>query len=146
MKMMRTVLISALVAGSAGAALGQAADNCLVEQAAQAALEREILLIESLATDVEQTFNGPQGCIDPSIFQEFDLSTAIPDLAGLMSSISTNLLSDAIAAARDKVCQQIDQKIADSVGTARGTANQFSSGLTDELRGALDNGWQGLTL
>lgn len=138
-------MMAALAVSTALAAPGLA-DTCMVEQAAQAALDREIKLIEALATDVESVFNGPQGCIDGSIFQEFDLSGLIPDLTGMLTSVATDMVSGAIASARDKVCQTINTKITDAVGSAQGTINQFSSGLTDELRGVLDNGWNGLSL
>lgn len=125
---------------------GQAQAQCIVEEAAQAALDREIALIEALATDVDEIFNGPNGCIDASIFQEFDLSIAIPDLAGMLTSAATNLITDAINAAQTKVCQEINNAIDGTIGEAQTVVNNFSSGLSDELQNALDNGWESLEL
>lgn len=149
MKTMAVALLaSALCAGPilAQTAPVRGGSNCMVEQAAQAALDREIKLIGSLATDVEKVFNGPEGCIDGSIFQEFDLSNLIPDLSGMLTSAATDMVTNAIASAKQKVCKNISAKITDAVGTAQGTVSQFSSGLTDDLKGVLDNGWEGLTL
>ena len=39
------------------------AQDCLVEEAAQAALERELALIEELAADPEESFSGPDSCL-----------------------------------------------------------------------------------
>lgn len=146
-----TMLCAAVaVSASAGVAFAQTAPtgggNCMVEQAAQAALDREIKLIEALAVDVEGTFNGPQGCIDASIFQQFDLSKFIPNGTAFLSGAATELITTAIQSAKDKVCQKINDKITDAVGTAQGTISNFSSGLTDELSSVLDNGWSGLKL
>jgi hypothetical protein len=107
---------------------GVAQESCLVEEAAQAALQREIELIKATATDVESTFNGPNGCINTDIFNDFDLSVAIPDLAGMLSSATTNLITDAINNARSQVCQAINDQVEGVVGNARGTVSDFNSG------------------
>ena len=122
------------------------AADCFVEEAAKTALDREIELIKATATDVDSTFNGPEGCIDSSIFNDFDLSIAIPDLAGLLSNVSGNLIQGAIDAAKQKVCKKINDQIGDVVGKAKGATNNFSSGLSDELKGVLDNGWGDINL
>ena len=133
--------ILALTISSTASGVSAQESGCLVEQAAQAALQREIELIKATATDVESTFNGPNGCIDSAIFDDFDLSMAIPDLAGLLSSISTDFIQNAINSAKSKVCRQINDQITDVVGSARDATSTFNSGLSDELRGILDNGW-----
>lgn len=138
---LKTTMTAFAFVASASTVMAQAADGCLVEQAAKAALDREIQLIKATATDVEATFNGPDGCIDGSIFNDFDLSMAIPDLAGMLTSISTNFIQDAIQNAKNKVCKQINDQIQDVVGNASGAVSTFNSGLSDELRGVLDNGW-----
>lgn len=138
--------LSIMTAAPAFPQSGSGSSECMVEEAAQAALDREIALIKDLAANVDDTFNGPEGCIDSSIFQEFDLSVAIPDLAGFITSASTDLITNAISAARDKACQAINDKIANTVGTAQGTISNFSSGLTGDMQNVLDNGWGDLSL
>ena len=63
----------------------------------------------------------------------------------MLSSATTNLITDAINNARSQVCQAINDQVEGVVGNARGTVSDFNSGLSDELRGVLDNGWD-LTL
>ena len=62
-----------------------ASAQCLVQDAAQAALERELELIEALAVDPADSFKGPDGCVNMDILTSFDLSTLIPDLTGLLT-------------------------------------------------------------
>ena len=133
-----TTLCLAFAVASSPAA---SAEGCLVEEAAKAALEREIELIKATATNVDDTFNGPEGCISSDIFKDFDLSSFIPDLSGMLSNLSTSMITDAINSAKAKICKKINDQIKDTVGNATGAMSDFSSGLSDELKGVLDNGW-----
>lgn len=122
------------------------AQECLVEEAAQAALDREIALIQELAANPEDSFTGPESCINSDIFNSFDLSIAIPDLAGLLSSFSTDLITNAIASAKAQACRAINDAVEDAVGEASEMVSNFNSTLSDELAGILDNGWADLEL
>ena len=142
----RIVLVGALSLGLApGFAFAQAA-GCLVEEAAQAALERELALIEELAADPEDSFSGPQSCINGDIFSSLDLSMLIPDLAGMLSSFSTDAITGIIQDAQAQACRAINDAMEDAIGGASDRMTSFSSGLSGELQGILDNGWEGLDL
>jgi len=144
----RIVLVGALSLGLApGFAFAQAAGGgCLVEEAAQAALERELALIEELAADPEDSFSGPQSCINSDIFSSLDLSMLIPDLAGMLSSFSTDAITGIIQDAQAQACRAINDAMSDAIGGATDRMSSFSSGLSGELQGILDNGWEGLDL
>lgn len=144
----RIVLVGALSLGLApGFAFAQTAGGgCLVEEAAKAALERELALIEELAADPEDSFSGPQSCINSDIFSSLDLSMLIPDLAGMLSSFSTDAITGIIQDAQAQACRAINDAMSDAIGSATDRMSSFSSGLSSELQGILDNGWEGLDL
>tara|TARA_R110000737_G_scaffold127218_4_gene159776 strand:+ start:7448 stop:7888 length:441 start_codon:yes stop_codon:yes gene_type:complete len=134
-------LIPLIAASVLTAVPALAADGCLVEEAAQAALQRQIELIQATAADPEDSFSGVAACINSDILSAFDLSIAIPDLAGLMTSIATDAITDAINSAKTQACRAIQDAVSDTVGNAQATVTSFNSSLTDELEGVLDNGW-----
>ena len=137
------LVCAGLFVASGSASLAQ---DCLVEEAAQAALERELELIRELAADPEDSFSGPSSCIAADIFNSFDLSNAIPDLAGFVTSLPTEAIAAAIDGAKEKACQAIEDTVTSSIGGARDRMGVFDSSLSDELSGILDNGWDDLEL
>lgn len=144
MKKLRTLILS--FGSLLFFATGAFAQDCLVEEAAQAALDREIELITELAADPEESFSGPESCINADIFNSFDLSIAIPDLAGLLTSFSTDLITAAIADAQAQACRAIGDAVDDAVGGASSVVASFNDTLSDELADILDNGWADLEL
>jgi hypothetical protein len=138
--------VCAIALCSALALAGTANAQCLVQDAAQAALERELELIEALATDPAESFRGPDSCVNMDLLTSFDLSTLIPDLSGLLTSFSFDALNGIIADAQAQVCRQIQDAIDGAIGDATSAVTNFNSGLTDELNGVLTNGWGDLGL
>lgn len=122
------------------------AQDCLVEEAAQAALDRELELIRELAANPEDSFSGPDSCIAEDIFNSFDLSVAIPDLAGFIASLPSEAIAAAINGAKEKACQAIEDTVTANIGGAVDRLDIFDSTLSDELSGILDNGWDDLEL
>jgi len=119
---------------------------CLVRDAANAALRRELELIEALAVDPADSFRGPDSCVNMDILNSLDLSTLIPDLSGLLSSFSMDAINGIIADAQAQVCRQIQDTIEGAVGDATSAVTSFNSGLSDELNNVLSNGWGDLGL
>lgn len=129
------------------AALGVPAQaQCLVEDAAQAALDRELELIEALAVDPAESFRGPDACVNMDLLTSFDLSTLIPDLSGLLTSFSFDVVNGIIADAQSQVCREIQDAIDGSIGEATAAVTAFDSELTGELSAVLTNGWTDLGL
>jgi hypothetical protein len=117
-----------------------------VEDAAQAALDRELELIEALAVDPADSFRGPDGCVNMDLLTSFDLSTLIPDLTGMLTDFSFDALDGIIANAQTQVCRQIQDAIGGSIGEAATAVAGFESGLTEELSAALTSGWSNVGL
>ena len=122
------------------------AAQCLVQDAAQAALERELKLIEALAVDPADSFRGPDSCVNMDMLTSLDLSVLIPDLTGSITSFSFDAINGLIADAQAQVCRQIQDAIDGAVGDATSAVANFNSGLTDELSSVLTNGWGDLGL
>ena len=144
-KAARSAWCGIVAAGSLSLAWPAAA-QCLVQDAAQAALERELELIEALAVDPADSFKGPDGCVNMDILTSFDLSTLIPDLTGLLTDFSFDAINGIIADAQTKVCREIRSAIDGSIGEATSAVTSFNSGLSDELNAALTSGWSDLGL
>lgn len=142
----RIVLAGVVALGLTPAIVSAQAAGCLVEEAAQAALQRELALIEELAANPEDSFSGPNSCINADIFSSLDLSMLIPDLAGMLTSFSTDAITGIIQGAQTQACRAINDAMGDAIGGASGRMTSFQSGLSGELQGILDNGWGNLEL
>ena len=125
---------------------GPISAQCLVRDAANAALRRELELIEALAVDPADSFRGPDSCVNMDILNSLDLSTLIPDLSGLLASFSMDAINGIIADAQAQVCRQIQDAIDSSVDDATSAVTSFNSGLSDQLNNILSNGWGDLGL
>jgi hypothetical protein len=125
-------------------AFAQEASDCLVTEAAQAALDRQLAIIESSAVDVEDIFSGPDSCINADIMNSFDLSNLIIDPMSWVSGSVTDALTDAISDAKTQVCEAIQDKIDDTVGSVSSAISDHSSTLSGELDGILQSGWDGM--
>lgn len=116
--------------------------TCLVEDAAKAALERELALIEAMAIDPADSFSaGSNSCISTDILSSFDLSSLIPDLSGMLSGFAFDSIDGIIAQAQQQACRAIDDAISDSIGQATSAVTSFNSTLSGDLQNILSNGW-----
>lgn len=120
--------------------------QCIVDDAAQAALDRQVEIIKSSAVDVEDIFTGPSSCINPDLLNSFDLSNLIIDPLSLVTGAVTDAINNAINDAKTQVCQAIQGTIDDTVGSVNTAISDHSSTLTSDLDGILQNGWEGLSL
>lgn len=120
--------------------------QCIVDDAAQAALDRQVEIIRSSAVDVEGIFTGPGSCINPDLLNSFDLSNLIFDPLSLVTGAVTDAINTAINDAKAQVCAAIDGKINDTIGFVNTAIGDHSSTLSSELDGILQNGWEGLSL
>lgn len=143
-QVLKTWMFAGGIASIAGSAF--AAEDCLVTEAAQAALDRQMAIIESSAVDVEDIFSGPDSCINPDIMNSFDLSGLILDPLSWVSGSVTDAISGAITDAKQQVCQAIQDQIDDTVGNVNGAITDHSSSLSSELDGILQSGWDGMQL
>ncbi|MCJ2029497.1 hypothetical protein MKK50_08800 [Methylobacterium sp. J-043] len=144
---MRTSLRLAVVVGGlalAGAAPAQAqstGNNCLVRQAADAAVQRQIALIDAAKVNPSSFFNGPNSCIAGDLLRRFDLSNLIPDLSGFLTSGATSLISSVIDAAKRQVCQILDDQLRDTIRSINrqmgGYQNSLSGDLFRQLNGSI---------
>lgn len=143
MKVLRRPAIAVL---ATVALAGPLQAQCLVQDAAQAALQRELEIIEAMAVDPAESFKGPDSCVNMDVLNSLDLSNLIPDLSGLLTSFSMDAINGIISDAQSQVCREIQTAIDGSVGDATSAVTNFNSGLTGELNAVLSNGWTDLGL
>lgn len=135
----RSSILLAAVAGGLALAVPAPAhaqstgNNCLVRQAADAAVQRQIALIDAAKVNPSSFFNGPNSCIAGDLLKRFDLSNLIPDLSGFLTSAATNLVQSVIDQAKRQVCQILDDQLRDTIGSINRQMNSFQSSITGDL-------------
>ncbi|MGF3024102.1 hypothetical protein ACQVP2_14905 [Methylobacterium aquaticum] len=136
---MRSSILLAAVAGGLALAVPAPAhaqstgNNCLVRQAADAAVQRQIALIDAAKVNPSSFFNGDKSCIAGDLLKRFDLSNLIPDLSGFLTSAATNLVQSVIDQAKRQVCQILDDQLRDTIGSINRQMNSFQSSITGDL-------------
>ncbi|WP_395675544.1 hypothetical protein [Inquilinus sp.] len=101
-----------------------AAAQCAVSQAADAALQREIELLDSLKVNPADFFSGAKSCIDSSLLRTFDVSSIIPDPLGLVKMLTDQMGQDVLNAAKQKVCDVLNDQLGNAVGGMRRVMNK----------------------
>ena len=149
---MRTSLrIAALLgglalAGAAPAGAQTTGNNCLVRQAADAAVQRQIALIDAAKVNPSAFFNGPNSCIAGDLLKRFDLSNLIPDLSGFLTSAATNLISSVMDAAKRQVCQILDDQLRNTIRDINQQMTSFQTSITGDLFRQLNGSISPITL
>lgn len=138
-------LVAGLVMAAAGPARAQSSD-CLVRQAANAAVQRQIALIDAAKVNPSAFFNGPNSCIAGDLLKRFDLSNLIPDLSGFLTGAAQNLISSVIDAAKRQVCQILDQQLHDTISRINGNMGGFQNSLSGDLFRQLNGSISPITL
>lgn len=134
----RAAALGLLIAAAAsGQALGQSDPQCPVEAAADAALQRQVALLDAVKVDPAEFFNGARSCIDQSLLRNFDLSMAIPDPMGLLQSIAQSIGNNVLDAAKQKACDVLNEQLGGAVGQMRQVLNTVRS-PDEAVQAALD--------
>ncbi|WP_244276251.1 hypothetical protein [Methylobacterium indicum] len=149
---MRSSILLAAVAGGLALAVPAPAhaqstgNNCLVRQAADAAVQRQIALIDAAKVNPSSFFNGPNSCIAGDLLKRFDLSNLIPDLSGFLTSAATNLVQSVIDQAKRQVCQILDDQLRDTISSINRQMTSFQSSITGDLFKQLNGSITPITL
>jgi hypothetical protein len=131
--LLAAVVGSLALAGSVPARAQSTGNNCLVRQAADAAVQRQIALIDAAKVNPSSFFNGPNSCIAGDLLKRFDLSSLIPDLSGFLTSGVTNLVQSVIDQAKRQVCQILDSQLQDTIRSINQQMGSFQSSITGDL-------------
>ncbi|KXV69207.1 hypothetical protein AD951_07660 [Acetobacter malorum] len=137
---MRAGFAAALVVMAGAASMSGAraqSSGCLVQQASQAALQRRLAEIDGLKTNVNSYFSGSNSCISDGLLNNFDLSSAIPDMAGLLNTSFTQLAQQALTAAKQQACQIAQGEIQNAVGSLNNEMSQYTSQAGNSINSLL---------
>lgn len=124
-------LAIAVLAGPARA--DSTSTNCLVRQAANAAVQRQIALIDAAKVNPSAFFNGPNSCVAANFLQSINLSNLIPDLSGFLTSAAQGIINGVIDAAKRQVCQILDQQLYETIGSINQSMMGYQSSLPSSL-------------
>ncbi len=133
---MRKSLSAAILLGGlalASPAFAQTSNNCIVKQAADAAIQRQIALIDAAKVNPSAFFNGPNSCIAGDLLRRFDLSNLIPDLSGFLTGAAQGLITAALDAAKRQVCQILDQQLHDTIRSINQNMGLYQGSLSGNL-------------
>ncbi|MGN8096815.1 hypothetical protein [Methylobacterium sp. 22177] len=136
-----SALAAILLAGlalSGEARAQQPQSDCLIKQAADAAVQRQITLIDAAKVNPSEFFNGSDSCVAVNLLKRFDLSSLIPDLSGFLTSQAQNLIQQAIDAAKNQVCRILDKQFEKVIDSINQKMASFQSSITRDLFGALN--------
>lgn len=137
----RSVLASVLALSISvwccGSVWAATANDCLVTQAADAAVQRQLQMIDAAKVNPADFFSGANSCISPQLMQSFDLSRFIPDLAGLLSGNIDGLLSSVLNAAKNQVCSVLNEQLSQVLQKLNTSGASFDSSLSGQLRSIL---------
>ena len=127
-------------------ALPAQAAGCVIQEASQAALERQIRLIEETKVDASDFFSGSNSCINSNLLNNFSFAILIPDLAGFVQGAIINAAKNFINDAKEQVCEAVNDQIQNAIGKVNSTIGNFENSLSSELKGILNNGRQNIQL
>ena len=137
-RMRASLILAAMVGGLAlaGPAPAQAqstGNNCLVRQAADAAVQRQIALIDAAKVNPSSFFNGDKSCIAGDLLKRFDLSNLIPDIQGSITNAAIGAVSRIMDAAKRQVCQILDSQLQNTISSINQQMGNFQSSITGDL-------------
>ncbi|MFG1270542.1 hypothetical protein V5F40_21570 [Xanthobacter sp. DSM 14520] len=131
------VLMVAILFAPAARADATSDENCLVTQAADAAVQRQIQMIDAAKVNPGDFFSGANSCISSNLLQSFDLSRFIPDTAGLLTGGVDSIISSVLNAAKQQVCQVLNQQLNGLISQLNSSSTCFSSNLSASLQSIL---------
>lgn len=128
--------------GLTASALAQSSGGCVVEQAARAALDRQIKSIEAAQTDVSSFFQGKNSCINSNLLDiaKFDFSKFMVDPFNLVQQIGQQQVNQLLNQAVQKACDIANEQIQNVTGKLNTSLSSWNSGLDDQIRNIISDG------
>lgn len=123
-----------------------AASTCSVKAAADAAVQRQITLIDAAKVNPSDFFDGANSCIATNLLQQFDLSNLIPDLSGFLTSAAQNLVTQALDTAKQQVCSILNSQLQNVINQINSKLYAFRSTLSADLSNLLNGSTSAITL
>ncbi len=123
-----------------------ATSTCSVKAAADAAVQRQITLIDAAKVNPSDFFDGSNSCIATNLLQQFDLSNLIPDLSGFLTSAAQNLITQALNTAKQQVCSILNSQLQNVINQINSKLYAFRSTLSADLSKLLNGSTSTITL
>lgn len=149
MRVFRSPLPSALALSLALTAYpmgASASSTCSVKAAADAAVQRQITLIDAAKVNPSDFFDGANSCIATNLLQQFDLSNLIPDLSGFLTSAAQNLITQALNTAKQQVCSILNSQLQNVINQINSKLYAFRSTLSADLSKLLNGATSTITI
>ena len=127
---------------AASPASAQGAGGCGITQAADAAVQRQIALLDAAKVDSSEFFNGANSCLGSNLLDSLDLSNLIPTSFDFLGGAADQLINGLIQKAQQQVCQVLNDQLQKVVGKINNNMYQFDSvmgGQMNELLGGSGN-------
>lgn len=131
---------------SLGNATTSGGASCGVQEAADAALQQQIALIDAAKVNVPDFFTGAGSCINTNLLKSFNLSNMIPDLGGFFQGNIQGMTQNLLNQAKQQVCKLLDQQLQKTLGNMQQAVGKVNSSVGPELAGLLGGSTSGLTM
>ena len=134
---MKRIILAIWMLITAAACSAASAQDCLVKQAADAAVQRQIAMLDAAKVNPSEFFSGANSCISPMLLQKIDLSKFIPSVQDFLSSGAQSMINNLIQQAQAQVCQILNQQLSNLVSRINSAGSSFQSQLGSQLAGLL---------
>jgi hypothetical protein len=142
-------VVSAAVLDASPASAQAGGSGCGITEAADAAIQRQIALLDAAKVDSSEFFNGANSCLGSNLLDSLDLSNLIPTSFDFLGGAADQLINGLIQRAQQQVCQVLNDQLQKVVGNINNNMFQFESvmgGQMNELLGGSGNSVTELTL
>ena len=95
---------------AASPASAQGASGCGITQAADAAVQRQIALLDAAKVDSSEFFNGANSCLGANLLDSLDLSNLIPTSFDFLGGAADQLINGLMQKAQQQAALQPEAK------------------------------------
>lgn len=134
---------AAIIAASPASA--QNAGGCGITQAADAAVQKQIALLDAAKVDSSEFFNGANSCLGSNLLDSLDLSNLIPTSFDFLGGAADKLINDLIQKAQQQVCQVLNDQLQKVVGKINNNMFQFESVMGEKMQELLGGSGNSIT-
>lgn len=134
--------VSAAVYAASPSPASAQASGCGITQAADAAVQRQIALLDAAKVDSSEFFNGANSCLGANLLDSLDLSNLIPTSFDFLGGAADQLINGLMQKAQQQVCQVLNDQLQKVVGKINTNMFEFDSlmgGQMNDLLGGSGN-------
>jgi hypothetical protein len=140
--MIKTSLVAIGIIFSVGlttpsSSYAQAASGCGINQAADAAVQKQIAMLDAAKVNASEFFNGVSSCLGSGLLNNLDLSRLIPTSFDFVGQAGEQIIQSVMSKAQQQVCEVVNKQLQKVVGKINEQLGKFESLLGGQLNDLL---------